>query len=68
MLRRDMDLLGRQFSTREVLEQIGMVGGVEVEMGEGRISRLHCARMSVYDNRYIPQIACHDRCEDESML
>lgn len=28
MLRRDVDLLGRQFDTGEVLEQIGVVGGV----------------------------------------
>lgn len=40
MLRRNVDFFGRQLDTREVLEQIGVVGGVQVQKGKGGVARL----------------------------
>lgn len=40
MLRRDINFLGGQFDACKVLEQMGVVGGVEMEMGKGGIARL----------------------------
>lgn len=40
VLRRNVDFLGRELDARKVLEQVGVVGGVEMQVGEGRVARL----------------------------
>jgi len=40
VLRRDIDFFGRQFDTSEVLEQISVVGRVQMDVSEAGIARL----------------------------
>lgn len=40
MLWRDIDLLCGHLDACKVLEQVGVVGGMEVEVGEGGVARL----------------------------
>lgn len=40
VLRRDRDFLGGEFDAVEVFEEVGVVGGVEVDVGEGGVAGL----------------------------